>query len=499
MRSANFFWRFDMKSIRERSSFPIASVGYLLATLLAGCGGGSSTPRPSATHLSVTAPSNVTAGTAFNFTVTALDASNGVVVSYSGTIEFESSDTQAMLPSPSKLTNGTGTFSAILKTTGNETITAIDTATATNTGHSGVIQISPAPRSFTPTGSLQIPRHQHTGTLLSDRRVLVTGGSNSTGTLASAEIFDPSTDTFSPTGSMATARTQHTATLLNDGRVLVAGGSNSAGTLASAEIFDPSTNTFSPTGSMVTARAQHTATLLNDGRVLVAGGSNSTGALTNGEVFDAQTGQFTPVGDMAAARYFHTATLLSDGNILVSGGINGSGTALGELFNPATAKFSPTANQGPEAVYLAAALLQDGNVLLTGGEANNSFCGTSSPATSFANVNLFGKSGADFSAIGNMVDDRTRHTSTLLTGGEVLIAGGAHISVFFEKCPARIMFSSLASAEIFDPVSQTFTLTGNMTTPRYEHTATLLGSGKVLLVGGVDSNENVLASAELFQ
>jgi len=49
------------------------------------------------------------------------------------------------------------------------------------------------------------------------------------------------------------------------------------------------------------------------------------------------------------------------------------------------------------------------------------------------------------------------------------------------------------------PSQGIFTLTGNMTTTRSEHTATLLGNGKVLLVGGVDANGNALATAELFQ
>jgi hypothetical protein len=489
------------KSMKTRSSFSAAGVAYLLATFLAGCGGGSFTPPPpSATHLAVNAPSSVTAGTAFNFSVTALDASNSIVASYSDTVEFGSSDTQAMLPSPSKLLNGTRTFSATLKTTGNETITAIDTARTTITGRSSAIQISPAPQGFTVTGAMQVPRHQHTATLLSDGRVLVTGGSNSTGTVASAEVFDPSTDTFSPTGSMTTARAQHTATLLKDGRVLVAGGSNSTGTLASSEIFDPSTNTFVSTVSMANARFGHTAALLNSGKVLVAGGIDANGkALAGAELFDPQTGQFTAVGNMAVGRSFHTATLLSDGKVLIAGGSIDGGTVLGELFDPATATFSPTANGGPEAAFLAAASLRDGRVFLTGGEGDQSFCGALIPASSLANVNLFGESSATFSATSSMVNGRARHTATLLSGGEVLIAGGASISVLFEKCPARTILTSLASAETFDPTSGTFALTDNMTTSRYEHTATLLGNGKVLLVGGVDANGNVLASAELFQ
>src|SRR5215472_6589757 len=100
--------------------------------VLSACGG-SSTPPP-ATHFSVTAPASATAGMAFNFTVTALDASNRMTTNYAGTAHFTSTDSQAVLPTNATLTKGMGTFSVTLKTAGPQTITATDTATATITG-----------------------------------------------------------------------------------------------------------------------------------------------------------------------------------------------------------------------------------------------------------------------------------------------------------------------------------------------------------------------------
>ena len=98
-------------------------------------------PIGRATHFSVTAPASVTAGTAFNFTVTALDASNNTVTTYAGTVHFTSTDGQATLPPNSTLTNGTGNFSVALKTTGNQSITATDIVTASITGISNLVNI----------------------------------------------------------------------------------------------------------------------------------------------------------------------------------------------------------------------------------------------------------------------------------------------------------------------------------------------------------------------
>jgi len=97
-----------------------------------------------ATHFAVTAPTTAMAGASFNYTVTAEDALNNTVTSYTGTVHFTSSDPLAVLPANSTLTNGTGTFPATLKTLGSQTITATDTVTATITGTSNAITVSAA-------------------------------------------------------------------------------------------------------------------------------------------------------------------------------------------------------------------------------------------------------------------------------------------------------------------------------------------------------------------
>src|SRR5205807_2600834 len=97
-----------------------------------------------ATHFAVSTPANATAGSAFNFTVTAQDAFNNTATGYAGTVHFTSTDGAAVLPANSTLSSGTGTFSATLATGGSQTITATDTVTSSITGTSGTITLSAA-------------------------------------------------------------------------------------------------------------------------------------------------------------------------------------------------------------------------------------------------------------------------------------------------------------------------------------------------------------------
>ena len=92
---------------------------------------------------------------------------------------------------------------------------------------------------------------------------------------------------------------------------------------------------------------------------------------------------------------------------------------------------------------------------------------------------------AGFVLTGSLNTARASHTSTVLNNGVVLVAGGYNGNI-------------LASAELYDPASGTFTSTGSLNNARIYHTATLLNNGKVLIVGGSDNNGNILAGAELY-
>lgn len=118
---------------------------------LNGCGSSAPPPPPVATHFSVTsATPTPTAGTAFNITVTALDANNSTVTTFAGTVNFTSSDVQAVLPASATIANGTGTASVTLKTAGPQTITATGSINGTSSaipigpGAASLLTVSPA-------------------------------------------------------------------------------------------------------------------------------------------------------------------------------------------------------------------------------------------------------------------------------------------------------------------------------------------------------------------
>lgn len=112
---------------------------------------GSFTVNVLPTHFGISVPSSVVAGVPFNLTLTALDSSNRVDTTYTGSAHFTSTDPLA-LPAPDytffPADAGVHIFLATLKTVGTQTITATDTAFASITGTSGPIQVNAPPPDF---------------------------------------------------------------------------------------------------------------------------------------------------------------------------------------------------------------------------------------------------------------------------------------------------------------------------------------------------------------
>ena len=325
--------------------------------------------------------------------------------------------------------------------------------------------------SFDNSGMI-VSRRRHAATRLNDGRVLISGGD-----FADHSLEIDGLGSIPLVATTAAPRAGHASTLLNDGRVLLSGGGSNGCApptpCDSAEVYDPATNATTLTGSMSASRIFHTATLLNDGRVLIAGGSNST-ALATADIYDPASGTFTPTGTMNIARAEHSATLLNDGRVLICGG-DTIGSA--EIYDPLSGTFTPTGTMSVIRHAHTATLLNDGRVLVAGGRSDRSSVASDT-------AELYDPSTGVFTPTGTMVSGRSSHRATLLNDGLVLMTGGIG--------DATMSNTAISAVELYDVVKGVFLPGGALRNAHYEHTATLLNDGQVLIAGGLINSATVL-------
>lgn len=237
---------------------------------------------------------------------------------------------------------------------------------------------------------------------------------------------------------------------------------------------------------MSSPRRLHTLTTLLDGRVLVAGGwdgkrvpntgngGQSEPAVSSTELFDPTTRTFRAGGSLLAARRGHAAARLTDGRVLMVGGGTGSTETsddlvrIAEIYDPATDSFAITGSTLGDFDMPMATTLDDGRVLIVGDSFKT-------------NAEAFDPATGTFSAVGNMTAVHGfGATVTRLKDGRVLILGGAGASAA----------KPTAIAEVFDPVSNTFTAVAPMRIQRANHVAVLQHDGTVLVAGGSNFENN---------
>ena len=187
----------------------------------------------------------------------------------------------------------------------------------------------------------------------------------------------------------------------------------------------------------------------------------------------------------------HTATLLASGRLLVVGGVKsgGAGTAAADLFDPVAATWTSVAPMNVMRSSHAATLLADGRVLVTGGSTVSATAAKG--YVNNASAEIYDPVANTWTATPTMSVARSHHTATLLPDGKVLLVGGENALYLVEP-----------TAEIYDPVANTWSAPrAQPIAERSQHTATLLPSGLVLIAGGFDIVNGLLTpltSAELY-
>ena len=526
-------------------------VGALLVALIAdgwtGCGGGSATPPVVTTQLVVSvSAANVTTGFTVNVTVRALDASGALAANYAGTVHFTSSDTQATLPTDSNLPGGMGNFSATLRTIGSQTITATDTVTASLKGTTSAINVASNAATHL---SINGPGNAETRTTF-QFTVSALDAANNVSTAYSGTIHFTSSDaqamlpanstlaagTAQFSGTMETSGTQ-TITAMDTSSASI-NGSSSISVAATAPLAlnlncnstaGGCTATTAPPNGVVGSFYYHHVQCSILGRCFqingfplagtggippyswswaAAGGSSLPPSLnvsnSPAEINGAptQTGTYNIVLTVADSGLPSAQTSQNFSIIITLPSppiVNTAQSQISAVLNqPLSYTFTATGNSLQQPfTWSETGALPAGLAFASTGTLSGTPTQTGSFAISVTATDQFNQTSAaanftilvsahGFFLTGSMATARRFHTATLLPSGKVLVAGGDDSG------------SALASAELYDPSTATFSPTGNMTVPREGPTATLLSNGKVLIAGGSDASGAAVASAELY-
>lgn len=249
--------------------------------------------------------------------------------------------------------------------------------------------------------------------------------------------------------------------------------------------------------ALATIRGTASAVALRDGSVLVAGGGVGALASNGAEVFDPKAQTWSKVGALTTARRGHAAVLLQDGRVLVAGGLSeGSPLASTEVYDPGRRAWIPVRPMSVPRLGHSLTLLDDGRVLVAGGSALDAAesAGGGQTIRAVATAELFDPATGAWTPTGSMGAARFEHTATRLRDGRVVMVGG------LGPAAGAGTTRPLASTEIYDPAAGAFVGSTNLAEARANHAAVLLEDNSVLVTGGAggDGADLSLATAEVF-
>jgi WD40 repeat protein len=360
---------------------------------------------------------------------------------------------------------------------GNYTVVATSLADPTRTG-SAAIGVTDYPGEFRAAGALLTSHSFHSSTLLPDGKIFIGGDSDVLSDGKVTETYDVATGTSVRGPDLLLARYGHAGVLLPSGQVLIVGGylGGTDGTTDTTDVYDPSSDTILAGPILPQASAYQSIAVLPDGSIVVAGGRdpNNIFAVDTVLIYDPSGGSFNSAGMLAYSVAGSSSTVLTDGRLLFAGGFGlifkGELVSASEIYDPSLRQSVGSADMSVCREFHTATLLSNGTVLVAGGEASSpspcSFETSPSPSPS-STMEIYDAVKGTFTRTGDMTTARVSHTATLLPNGKVLIVGGGS-----------------PTAEVYDPDTGVSTPTATMSASRSGHTATLLPDGRVVIIGG---------------
>jgi N-acetylneuraminic acid mutarotase len=218
--------------------------------------------------------------------------------------------------------------------------------------------------------------------------------------------------------------------------------------------------------------------------VLTAYLMNGTQKLVRVSFISSTANVWSPAAPMVNPRTYHSATLLQNGQVLAVGGVGNNNAVYAgtELYDPVANTWAPGGSLAARRYLHTATILQNGKVLAVAGYTINSAMAT----LTLPSAEVYDSVANTWASAGNLATARIAHTATLIPSGQVLVVGGQDSNN-----------NSLSSAEIYDPTSNSWTTAPSLSTPRIGHAATLLPNGLVLVSGGTNGG-TTLGSAELY-
>jgi PKD repeat protein len=338
----------------------------------------------------------------------------------------------------------------------------------------------------------------HVGLLRTGKILVVAGSENdSTQTVYRAAVYDPATGATTPQ-TIPWDLFCNGMTFLADGRALIVGGNIHYYPFYGAKtttIFDPLTEKFIQVQDMAHGRWYPSNTVLDDGGTVTFGGYTETGSTNQTvEIYDVPIGWSPEYPAPFLPPLYPWMHLLPSGKLFFSGA-----TTESHYFNPPTATWqtnvAATKYVG-ERTYGSSVLLPISAA--TGWKPRVMIMGGDNPATATAEVIDLSVATPSWRSLPSMSGPRIDMNAVILPTGKILALGGS--------AQHNVPSTATYAADLFDPVTETWSSAGANAYPRLYHSvALLLPDGRVWVAGSnptegtYDNRMEVYSPAYLFK